>query len=261
MLYKLGFPQVWINRFMKCVKTVSCSFLRDGKVFGNVYPRRGVRQGDPISLYLYILCVEGLTGIMRRYDDIGLINLCKVARGARSISHLLFANNCYFFFKVTQTGASIMKSILHKYEMLSGQVLNYNNSDVIFSPNTCTEDRSFVCDCLRERRAEKPGKYLGMSIWAGKNKMEVFAFVSDRVQSRLQGLWNKDLLKPGKLTLLKSAAQTIPNFWKILFLIPESLCYEIERKINIFYGVVDLMKKESNGLLGKNCVYPKSMEA
>ncbi|XP_074326484.1 putative mitochondrial protein AtMg00310 [Apium graveolens] len=62
MLRKMGFPQYWIAGVMQLVTTVSYIFVRDGKVFGEVHPTRGIRQGDPISPYLYIVCAEGLTG-------------------------------------------------------------------------------------------------------------------------------------------------------------------------------------------------------
>lgn len=148
MLTKFGFPRDWILRVMKCVTTVSYCFLREGKFFGDVQPQRGVRQGDPISPYLYILCAEGLTGLIRQYEDSGLLHGCKVARGAPSISHLLFADDCYFFFKATHMEASYMRAILNKYELLSGQVVNYNKSDIIFSPNTGVAERHLICDCL-----------------------------------------------------------------------------------------------------------------
>lgn len=54
--------------------------------------------------------------------------------------------------------------------------------------------------------------YLGMSICVGKNKCDVFSFLSERVGHKLQGRANKNLSKAGKLTLLKSIAQTIPKF-------------------------------------------------
>lgn len=69
---------------------------------------------------------------------------------------------------------------------------------------------------------------------AGKNKSNVFGFLAGRVEHKLQGCANKDLSKAGKLTLLKSAAQTIPNFWMSLFLIPYSICDEIEKLMNEF---------------------------
>lgn len=72
---------------MKCVKTVSYSFLHDDKVFGNVNSQRWIRQGDSISPYLYILCAKRLSDIIRRYEETGLIHWCKIVRGAPSISH------------------------------------------------------------------------------------------------------------------------------------------------------------------------------
>lgn len=58
MLVKFDFPQVWVDKIMVCIRTVSYKFLRVGHIFGTVEPQRGVRQGDPISPYIYILCVE-----------------------------------------------------------------------------------------------------------------------------------------------------------------------------------------------------------
>ncbi|XP_074342709.1 uncharacterized protein LOC141680358 [Apium graveolens] len=140
MLQKFGFPQIWIERVMKCIRMVSYSFLRDGQIFGNVVPQRGVRQGDPISPYIYIICAESLSRLMKRYEDVGLVHGCKIARGAPPVSHLLFADDCYLFFKAKQAEASTMRSILQKYERVSGQMVNYSKSNVVFSPNTTRTD-------------------------------------------------------------------------------------------------------------------------
>lgn len=181
MLNRFGFPVIWIHRVMQCVQTVSYSFIQNGKVFGNIQPHRGLRQGDPISPYLYILCVEGLSGLIRKHEETGLIHWCRIARGAPSITHLLFADDCYLFFKATQIEARTMKNILQKYERLSGQFVNYNKSDVTFSPNTIRSERLAVCDCLGVKRVLKPGKYLGMPMSVGRNKTEVFGFIIDRI--------------------------------------------------------------------------------
>lgn len=115
MQKKFGFPQVWIDRVMKCLKMMSYNFLHDGNFFGNVEPKRGVRQRDSISPYLYIMCAEGLSEIIRRYEEDGLIHGCKIGRGAPPIPHLLFANDCYFFFRASQVEANIMRYILLQY--------------------------------------------------------------------------------------------------------------------------------------------------
>lgn len=84
-----------------------------------------------------------------------------------------------------------MKNILRKYERMSGQAINYNKSNVVFSANTSVAERRLVCEKLEVREASSPGKYLGMPMQVGKNKTEVFGFLSDRVRQILQGWSNK----------------------------------------------------------------------
>lgn len=227
---------------MFCVKSVSYSFVRDGNVFGEVKPQRGIRQGDSISPYFYILCAEGLSAIFGRFEETGLLHGCRIARGAPSVSYLLFADDCYFFFKATKGEADMMKDILNRYEKILGQAINYRKSNIVFSPNTSSKDKTMVCNSLGVEEAEKPGKYLGMPMCVGKNKRDVFGFLAEKVGHKLQGWANKDLSTDGKLPLLKSAAQTIPNFWRSLFLIPHSIYDEIENLMNSFWW-----GKESSG--------------
>lgn len=97
MMIKFWFTQIWIDRVMNLVKSVTYSFLHNGTEFGNVVPARGLRQGDPISHYLYIMCAEGLSAIIRRHESAGLIHGFTIARGTPTISHMLFADDCCFF--------------------------------------------------------------------------------------------------------------------------------------------------------------------
>lgn len=55
MMYKFGFGQLWVDWVMKLIKSVSYSFTHHGQEFGSVIPTRGIRQGNSISLYIYIL--------------------------------------------------------------------------------------------------------------------------------------------------------------------------------------------------------------
>ncbi|XP_074346113.1 uncharacterized protein LOC141684875 [Apium graveolens] len=121
MMGRYGFPSIWIERVMQCVKTVSYSFLRNSDIFGGVVPHRGIRQGDLISPYLYILCAEGLSGMIRENEKSGLLHGCKIANKALSISHLLFADDCYFFLRATKSEAQTLKNVLRRYEAISGQ--------------------------------------------------------------------------------------------------------------------------------------------
>lgn len=243
MMHRFGFNEVCINIVMGLVCSVSYGFIHDGDVFGNVMPSRGLRQGDPISPYLYIMCVEGLSAIIRRNEEAGLLHGCTISRGAPEISHLLFADDSYFFFKATGPEAGVMKIILDRYEAISGQVINYNKSTITFSPNTKEESRQEVCQQLGVIEVQMPGKYLGMPMRIGRNKVSSFAFLTERIEQKLQGWHNISLSKAGKVMLLKTAAQVIPNFWMSLFLIPMEVCEGMERRMNAFWW--------SNGDAGK----------
>lgn len=177
---------------MRIVQSVSYSFLHNGVEFGNVNPKRDLRQGDPISPYLYIMCAEGLSSIIRRNESAGLIHGCTIARGAPTISHLLFADDCYFFFRANGGEARVMRRILDRYEQLSGQMINYSKSAVNFSPNTTEEDRGEVCTQLGVREVQEPGNYLGMLMRIGRRKVSSFSFLLERVEQKLQGWQNKN---------------------------------------------------------------------
>ncbi|XP_074323405.1 putative mitochondrial protein AtMg00310 [Apium graveolens] len=128
-----------------------------------------------------------------------------------------------------------MRRILDRYEQVSGQMINYSKSAVNFSPNTTEEDRWEVCTQLGVREVHEPGNYLGMLMHIGRRKMSSFSFLLERVEQKLQGWHNKTLSKSGKVTLLKNAAQVVPNFWMSLFLIPIEICEGLEKKMNKFW--------------------------
>lgn len=80
-----------------------------------------------------------------------------------------------------------------------------------------------------------PGNYLGLPMYIGRRKNNAFKFLKDRVSQKLQNWNNKSISKGGKLVLLKTAAQSVPNFWMNLFLIPGEVCNEIQRLMNSFW--------------------------
>ena len=90
MMLKLGFDAMWVDLIMLCVFTVRYSVLREGKVIGPIIPCRGLRQGDLLSPYLFIICAEGLSSLIRRQERNGLLYGVKIARGAPTVSHRFF---------------------------------------------------------------------------------------------------------------------------------------------------------------------------
>ena len=120
MMLSLGFEDAWVNLIMMFVSSVRYMIVHDGYKIGSITPERGLRQGDPLSPYLFILCAEGLFSILNDYASKGLIHGCKVTRIAPIISHLFFADDCFFFFKANMLECANIRDCLKAYERASG---------------------------------------------------------------------------------------------------------------------------------------------
>ncbi|KAA3473633.1 reverse transcriptase [Gossypium australe] len=123
VMLKMGFAERWVALGMKCVSTASYAVNING-IRGRVFhPTRGLRQGDPLSPYLFLICSEGLSALIRK------------AVGERIIKGVK-ANDCLLFAESTKEQAIVLKAILQQYEQCSGQCVNFNKSTIFFSLNT-----------------------------------------------------------------------------------------------------------------------------
>ncbi|KAH9730036.1 reverse transcriptase domain-containing protein [Citrus sinensis] len=235
MMLRMGFDEGWVELVMMCVSTVRYKVLRNGVEVGPIVPSRGLRQGDPLSPYLFIICAEGLSSLIRNRERAGLIHGVKVARRAPAVSHLFFADDCFLFFKAQHNEARIMKSILAVYGAASGQKVNLNKSSISFSANMGEESIRQVCGILEVPATDNHGTYLGLPSQIGRKKSVVFNFIKEKVWQRLQGWSQKFLSRAGKEIMLKTVAQAVPNYAMNIYLLPLDLCNDLEIMMNSYW--------------------------
>ncbi|KAA3474991.1 reverse transcriptase [Gossypium australe] len=118
---KMGFDPNWISSIMNCISIVSYSVILNGQIGDTFHPSIGLRQGDPLSPFLFLICGEGLSSLMRKATNEGLLKGVKVSRRGPQISYLLFADDCILFGEANERGAGFFKKILREYGNCTGQ--------------------------------------------------------------------------------------------------------------------------------------------
>ena len=227
IMIRLGFPTIWIERVMCCVSTPSFSVCINGKAYGNIIPSRGLRQGDPLSPYLFLLCAEGFTALLTKAEAEGRLTGVAVCRRAPHISHLLFTDDSLLFCQASQEEVQCITDTLQLYADSSGQCINFEKSSMYFSSNTKNGQREIVKHMLGVKEVDKFETYLGLPTLIGRSKYQTFSFLKDRVWKKLQGWKGKMLSRAGKEILIKAVAQSIPTYTMRVFLLPAKLCHEL----------------------------------
>ena len=206
----------------------------NGKPKGHIIPTRGIRQGDPLSPYLFLLCAEGLSSLIKKAVDDGVMEGLVLCQGGPRLSHLFFADDSLSFCKASIAECNFLQRILTVYEEAFGQQLNHTKTSLFFSSNTLDDIQREIKSKFGAQVIRQHEKYLGLPSLVGKNKRNSFNAIKEKLSKKLAGLKEKMLSKARKEVLIKAVAQAIPTYTMGCFKIPDSLCDDMTSMIRNF---------------------------
>ena len=148
---------------LECISSVKYKVLLNDQPQGLIVPHRGLRQGDPLSPYLFILCTEALIANIKKAEKGKQLTGIKVARTCPSIFHLLFADDSLFFCKAQKEESYTILRILKEYEVVSGQLINFDKSSIQVGDTIEESVRQELRDILGIQNLEGMRYYLGLS--------------------------------------------------------------------------------------------------
>lgn len=162
-----------------------------------------------------------------------------------------------FFSKSNPTSVSVLKTILHQYESVSGQSINITKSSITFSARTPPEVKLLVKGVLEIEAEGGIGKYLGLPELFGRKKRDIFASILDRIKQRIRSWTTRFLSDAGKQVLLKSVLAAIPNYAMSCFKLPASLCKQIQSLLTQFWWDANLEKRKMCWVAWSTLTKPK----
>ena len=175
IMLRMGFDVKWVQLIITFISFVRYRILHNGRELGPILPQRGLRQGNHLSPYLFIICAEALTSLIRTQENDGLVHGCRIAPGGPPISHLFFTDDYFLYFRANVSETKVIKQILHDYGAALGQRINFQKSSISFSRNVDLEVREAICSELWVQGTVDHGHYLGLPSMIGCSKKQVMS--------------------------------------------------------------------------------------
>ncbi|GLT54185.1 hypothetical protein SLA2020_274050 [Shorea laevis] len=220
-----------------------------GLSFWKFSSKRGLRQRDPLSPFLFILGTEALSRLLIREELAGNIHGIKISRSSPSVSHLLYADDLMVFSRGTSAEALCILSCLNKYLAWSGQQVNLDKSSLCLSKNCTAALLGTIQEILHLRPIPPTARHLGLPLFFHRNKNLAFEELKLKIFARLSGWKSKLLSQAARTTLIKTVANSLPCYSMSLFLLPKSFCQDIDSWLRKFWWGVPLDKKRSLNLM------------
>ncbi|WZZ00338.1 hypothetical protein YC2023_072666 [Brassica napus] len=162
LLRAMGFDEVWIQRVMLCVSTVTYLTLINDQPFGCIQPERGLHQGDPLSPFLFVLCTEGLIHLIEQAVSKGLLQGIQFSENGPMIHHMLFDDDSLLICKAYSSQATEIMKIMSVYEHTTGQKDNVAKSAINFGAKVAEISRELIRQKTGIEKEGGTGSYLGL---------------------------------------------------------------------------------------------------
>ena len=177
----MGFANRWVALMMECISTVSYSILINGEPSPIVHLTKGIRQGDLLSPYLFLLCTEGLHSLLHHAAESGQIRGVSICKKGPRLTHLFFVDDSLLFCRSSTSECLKIQNILGNYERAFGQQLNKSETSLFFSKSTPVESIDQITSLLGVQEVKQYEKYLGLPTLVGRNKKASLRFIKERV--------------------------------------------------------------------------------
>lgn len=251
-----------LTRWLKaCVCTSNFTLGYNGTVHGYFKGRTGLRQGDPLSPYLFVIAMNSLSHLLNKAAADFKFNYHHQCNNAK-LTHLSFADDLLIFIDGSLSSLQAVLQVLKEFENRSGLAVSMQKSSFFASGLTQAEIDTIQASTGMPI-ATLPVRYLGVPLNSSKPSLTNCEGMIQRIKARLSSWSAKSLSFAGRLLLIKTVIAGINTFWCSSFILPKSVIKRVNSLCGVFMwkgGIEshhsarvaweDVVKEKKNGGLG-----------
>uniref|UniRef100_A0A251RWC4 Putative reverse transcriptase domain, Reverse transcriptase zinc-binding domain protein n=1 Tax=Helianthus annuus TaxID=4232 RepID=A0A251RWC4_HELAN len=259
ILSQMGFSFKWCSWIKGILSSARASVLVNGAPTFEFKCNKGMRQGDPISPFLFVIVMESLSCMISRACELGLVRSIDLPFDGPSVSHLFFADDAIIFGEWDRDSILNVVRVLKCFHVCSGLYINFGKSN-IFGLGVSTEEIDDMAGVVGCKAELFPFKYLGLTVGANMNRIANWRPVYDIFEKRLS-FWKAALLSiGGRVTLIRSVLQSLPSYFFSLYHAPAKVVEDLEKNIRKFlWGGTASEKKKLHWVAWDRVASPKKM--
>ncbi|GJZ38825.1 putative RNA-directed DNA polymerase, eukaryota, reverse transcriptase zinc-binding domain protein [Tanacetum coccineum] len=248
---KLGFSSQWRSWIKAGLIYYRASILVNGSPASEFSLKRGLRQGDPLSPFRFIIVMEGLNIMLKDGLAANLFRGIKIGSSSVHISHLFYAYDVIIFSKWNQSDMDNIIRILDVFFLASGLKININKSN-LYGVGVSSVEVANMAEGTCCSSSSLPFSYLGLPIGSNMGRITIWTTLIDRFKARLSG-WKANMLSSGgRLTLIKLVLGSLDIYYFSIFKAPEAVIKQLESlRASFFWGAsggFELIDCQSSGL-------------
>jgi len=225
---RVGMCKKWVNWMKACVFGGSMYILLNGSLAEEICIHRGLKQGDPLAPFLFLLVAEDFSGLMRNAVDRNLFEGFSFGSGCLVVSHLQYADDTLCIGKPIVENLWAMRALLRGFEMVSGLKINFFKSSLI-GVNGASDFMDMACNFLNCSEGSIPFKYLDLPVGADSRSMSTWEPLVKSISGKLNSWGYKYINFGGRIVLLNSVLNAIPIFYLSFLKMPVQVWKKIVR--------------------------------
>ncbi|KAG7541866.1 Reverse transcriptase zinc-binding domain [Arabidopsis thaliana x Arabidopsis arenosa] len=224
-LRAIGIPEKFVGWIKECICTPSFSISVNGFSDGFFRSTRGLRQGDPLSPYLFVLTMEVFSKLLISRFNSGYISYHPMTSDLE-ISHLMFADDVMVFFDGKSSSLHGIYETLDDFASWSGLSMNREKTLLFFAGLSPREENDIISYGFPI--GNLPVRYLGLPLMSRKLRISEYSPLLEKITNKLRAWAVKSLSFAGRTQLLASVIYGIINFWISTFMLPKGCIKRIE---------------------------------